>query len=276
MHKCWVSIWKSRYRHRGRPIRFTLYITEQDEEALVKLVLNVAFSNKACKGTYMAHMCVCAVVIIRAGLLLWEKSPVSLRGSNIFSLTWLSVTLPCIPNTAIAPSKPRSVYIYILCLFVYLYIICMSTQYLHRESVFGFCVSRAMGILPFDSCGWVTGENPKTHSCSLLIQEASQQTIWTGYGIAGITLVEYDYVLFVANLSHFLCLTWLTWVTRTQRPTSVWKDPFLWSIIHWIDLNKYKATWDCLTYETGVVKHYIQTTNTKLRHDTRVRQCNDK
>lgn len=188
-----------------RPFYVVHHWTRQ--RSSVKLVLNVTFSNLACNGTCMAHMCVCAVVIIRAGLLLWEKSPASLRAGNIFSLTWFSVTLPCIPNTAIAPSKPRSVYIHILCLFVYLYIICMSTHYLHMsESVFGLRVSRAVGILPFDSCGWVTGENPETHSCALLIQGASQQTIWTGYGIAGITLVEYDYFLFVANLSHFLCL----------------------------------------------------------------------
>lgn len=66
----------------------------------------------------------------------------SLRGSNIFSLTWLSITLPWIPNAAIAPSKARSVYICILS-------VCIPVYNMHENTLFAYV----------RVCIWALGES---------------------------------------------------------------------------------------------------------------------
>lgn len=124
---------------------------------------------------------------------------------NIFSFTWLSITLPWIPNAAIAPSKARSIYIRILC-------VCIPVYDIHKYTLFAYV--RVFVWALGESCNgyfafwfaWMSHSwNPETH-CSLM-QETSQLTFWTGYGRVGITPVESDCFLFMANQSPFLCLT---------------------------------------------------------------------
>lgn len=175
----------------------------------------------------MAFLCIWLIWVF---VLLWNYTGIpntvggipSEHQGNIFSLTWLSITLPWIPNAAIASSKAMSIYIRILC-------VCIPVYDIHKYTLFAYVRlfvwalgESCNGYFAFGFAYMSHRWNLETH-CRL-IQEVSPLTFWTGYGRVGITPVESDCFLFMANLSHFLCLTVTYKLTHLGEPGYIHTD----------------------------------------------------